>query len=115
MTAWTSRRLAKEFTRRSRAGIAEILDQPAFNAGAVNRIAFTGPPGAGKSNLIATWGLSRVERGRRLAVLAIDPTSPISGGAILGDRVRMEALAAHPLAFVRSFGSGIIRASQVHR
>ncbi|MFA4928378.1 MAG: methylmalonyl Co-A mutase-associated GTPase MeaB [Patulibacter sp.] len=69
-------------------------------------VGFTGPPGAGKSSLIASY-LSALRRdGRRAAVLAVDPSSPISGGSLLGDRVRMGALTSDPGIFIRSVASG---------
>ncbi|MDD4858135.1 MAG: methylmalonyl Co-A mutase-associated GTPase MeaB, partial [Candidatus Krumholzibacteria bacterium] len=69
------------------------------------RIGFTGPPGAGKSSLV--YRLSRLFRsqGRRLGIIAVDPTSPFSGGALLGDRIRMQKLADDPDVFVRSLAS----------
>ena len=65
------------------------------------RIAVSGSPGAGKSTLIEALGVRWVEAGRRVAVLAVDPSSQISRGSILGDKSRMERLARHPEAFVR--------------
>jgi len=69
------------------------------------RIGFTGPPGAGKSSLI--YRLARLFRakGRTLGIIAVDPTSPFSGGALLGDRIRMQKLAEDPGVFVRSLAS----------
>ena len=65
----------------------------------------TGPPGAGKSTLAAALvGLLR-EAGERVAVVAVDPSSPISGGALLGDRVRMQVWATDPGVYVRSMAS----------
>lgn len=67
-------------------------------------VGVTGPPGAGKSTLVAVWTTRLVERGHRPAVLAVDPSSPLTGGAILGDRVRMaEATAAG--VFIRSMAT----------
>lgn len=65
------------------------------------RIGVTGPPGAGKSTLIESLGLLALEQGRRVGVLAIDPSSQRTGGSILGDKTRMEGLARDPRAFVR--------------
>jgi len=69
-------------------------------------VGITGPPGAGKSTLTARLIESFSGAGARVAVLAVDPSSPISGGAVLGDRVRMEsAIAGRPEVFVRSLAS----------
>ncbi len=70
------------------------------------RVGITGPPGVGKSSFIETLGLLLTERGRRVAVLAVDPSSPLTGGSILGDKTRMERLAREPLAFIRPTPSG---------
>jgi LAO/AO transport system kinase len=71
---------------------------------AVRTVGVTGPPGVGKSSLVQVLGLELQRRHGRLAVLAVDPSSPFTGGALLGDRVRMPDLAAHG-AFVRSMAS----------
>jgi LAO/AO transport system kinase len=72
----------------------------------VHIIGITGPPGAGKSTLTARLIESFSREGSRTAVLAVDPSSPISGGAVLGDRVRMEsAITNNPEVFVRSLAS----------
>ncbi len=69
-------------------------------------IGVTGPPGAGKSTLVARLIEAYTEQGSRPAVIAVDPSSPISGGAVLGDRVRMErSIADRPEVFVRSLAS----------
>ncbi|MCS6979323.1 MAG: methylmalonyl Co-A mutase-associated GTPase MeaB [Flavobacteriales bacterium] len=65
------------------------------------RIGISGIPGAGKSTLIESLGLELIERGHRVAVLSIDPSSLLSGGSILGDKTRMARLAAHPEAYIR--------------
>ena len=65
------------------------------------RIAISGPPGVGKSTFIESFGDHLVKAGHRLAVLAIDPSSPVSGGSIMGDRLRMEALARSPNVYIR--------------
>jgi LAO/AO transport system kinase len=65
------------------------------------RIGITGVPGAGKSTFIETFGLHAVSIGRKLAVLAIDPSSQDTKGSILGDKSRMEKLSIHPNAFIR--------------
>jgi LAO/AO transport system kinase len=70
------------------------------------RIGISGAPGAGKSSFIEALGLILVGRGRQVAVLAVDPSSSLSGGSVLGDKTRMVRLAAHPLAFIRPSPSG---------
>ena len=70
------------------------------------RIGITGVPGVGKSTFIEAFGLYLCETGHRVAVLAVDPTSAISGGSILGDKTRMEKLSRHPLAYIRPSPSG---------
>src|SRR4029453_808616 len=75
----------------------------------------TGPPGVGKSTLIEALGLYLVERGHRVAVLAVDPSSPGSGGSILGDKTRMERLAQSDAAFIRPSPSGGWLGGVAHR
>lgn len=70
------------------------------------RIGITGSPGAGKSSLIGQLIHQRLARGRRLAVIAIDPSSPNTHGSVLGDRLRMDALFDHPNLYIRSLPSG---------
>ena len=75
-------------------------------AGGGRRIAVTGAPGAGKSTFIESLGNHLVETGHRVAVLAIDPSSQLSGGSVLGDKTRMTDLGRHPGAFIRPSPSG---------
>ena len=70
------------------------------------RIGITGVPGAGKSSLIEAWGTWLCRQGKKVAVLAVDPSSSISRGSILGDKTRMEQLAREPNAFIRPSPSG---------
>ncbi len=70
------------------------------------RIGITGVPGAGKSTFIDSFGCYLTERGKRVAVLAIDPSSSISGGSILGDKTRMERLSRDEKAFIRPSPTG---------
>ncbi|MFT3886240.1 MAG: methylmalonyl Co-A mutase-associated GTPase MeaB [Flavobacteriales bacterium] len=76
-----------------------------FSGGAL-RIGITGIPGVGKSTLIDALGLALIERGHRVAVLAVDSSSTRNGGSILGDKTRMERLSVHPDAFVRPSPTG---------
>lgn len=69
------------------------------------RFGFTGPPGAGKSSLVAAVAALLRERGEAVAIVGVDPTSPFSGGALLGDRIRMNDLATDPGVFIRSMAT----------
>jgi LAO/AO transport system kinase len=69
------------------------------------RVGVTGPPGAGKSTLVAEYALLLRKASRRVGVVAVDPTSPYTGGAILGDRVRMSELSTDPDVFIRSMAT----------
>ncbi|CAI5469305.1 unnamed protein product [Closterium sp. Yama58-4] len=86
---------------RARRAQAETAQGAGKAQGGIFKIGITGPPGAGKSSLIERLGMHAVEDDRRVAVLAIDPSSHSSGGSILGDKTRMERLSAHPSAFIR--------------
>ena len=79
----------------------EIIEKCLPEASKSLRIGITGIPGAGKSTFIETFGLYAVESGRKLAVLAVDPSSSNTKGSILGDKTRMEKLSTHPNAFIR--------------
>ena len=84
-----------------------VIEQVLPHAGNSVRIGITGVPGVGKSTFIEAFGLYLLqEQGKKLAVLAIDPTSQRSGGSILGDKTRMEALSMHPQAFIRPSPAG---------
>ncbi len=74
-------------------------------AGHAQLIGITGPPGAGKSTLVAALIAELRRAARPVAVLAVDPSSPITGGALLGDRVRMQAYASDPDVFIRSMAA----------
>ena len=65
------------------------------------RLGISGVPGVGKSTFIETLGLNLIARGHRVAVLAVDPSSSVSGGSILGDKTRMEQLSVHDKAYIR--------------
>ena len=78
-----------------------VLERVLGRTGNARRVGITGVPGVGKSTFIETLGLLLLEQGHRVAVLAIDPSSSVSGGSILGDKTRMAGLAADPRAFIR--------------
>lgn len=108
----TRRELAKaitliESTRPEDEAAAERLLRVALpDSGKAWRVAVSGVPGVGKSTFIEALGWLVAESGMKVAVLAIDPSSPVSGGSILGDKTRMEKLAAHPNAFIRPTPAG---------
>lgn len=84
----------------------ELLTRILPRTGGALRVGITGVPGAGKSTLIEALGMTLVGEGKKLAVTAVDPSSILTGGSILGDKTRMEQLAAHPGAFIRPSPSG---------
>ncbi|MDE2888659.1 MAG: methylmalonyl Co-A mutase-associated GTPase MeaB [Gemmatimonadota bacterium] len=75
------------------------------STGGAYRIGITGPPGAGKSTLAGCLAQRFVAAGRAVGILAVDIASPFSGGALLGDRIRMQGLASDPAVFIRSMGN----------
>lgn len=79
----------------------QLLDELLPYTGKSIRIGISGIPGVGKSTFIEAFGLYLIEQGKRVAVLAVDPSSPLAGGSILGDKTRMEHLARHKNAFIR--------------
>jgi LAO/AO transport system kinase len=86
---------------------AELLEAVRPHTGRAVRLGVSGPPGAGKSTFLQAYGLHLVDdRGQRIAVLAVDPSSTRSGGSILGDKTRMPELAARPAAFIRPSPAG---------
>jgi LAO/AO transport system kinase len=94
----------------------EALAQIYQRAGRAHVIGITGVPGSGKSTLIATLAAQFRTRGVKVGIVAVDPSSPYSGGAILGDRIRMSELANDPGIFIRSMATrgamgGIARAT----
>ncbi len=84
----------------------ELLAEIISSTGGAVRVGISGAPGAGKSTLIETLGLSLVDSGKRVAVLAVDPSSTRSGGSILGDKTRMDELVRRDEAFIRPSPTG---------
>lgn len=84
-----------------RAQADELLTAMLPHTGKSFRLGISGVPGVGKSTFIETLGLHLISKGLRVAVLAIDPSSTVSGGSILGDKTRMEHLSVHPSAYIR--------------
>jgi LAO/AO transport system kinase len=89
-----------------RAQADALLNALLPHTGRAFRLGVSGVPGVGKSTFIEALGLFLIERGHRVAVLAVDPSSSVSGGSILGDKTRMERLSADPRAFIRPSPSG---------
>ncbi|MDH3458928.1 MAG: methylmalonyl Co-A mutase-associated GTPase MeaB, partial [Gemmatimonadota bacterium] len=86
-------------------GYEELLSALHTNVGRAHRIGITGPPGAGKSTLIEGLVQEYRRRDVTVGVVAVDPTSPFTGGALLGDRIRMETLTLDSGVFIRSMAS----------
>ena len=102
--AWALGRLIS----RAEAGVAEArpaLAEVYRSAGRAHVIGLTGVPGSGKSTLVAKLTAALRARGEKVGIVAIDPSSPYSGGAILGDRIRMSELAEDPGVFIRSMAT----------
>jgi LAO/AO transport system ATPase len=96
---------AMSLIERGAAGAADLRAAIAPQLGRAHVLGITGAPGAGKSTLVDALLGALLARGERVGVVAVDPSSPISGGALLGDRVRMDAHGEHPNVFIRSLAS----------
>ena len=98
--------LVESRAREHRPVAAEILRRCLPDSGKSVRIGITGVPGAGKSTFIESFCLMLCGQGHKVAVLAVDPSSSVSGGSVLGDKTRMEELCREPRAFIRPSPSG---------
>lgn len=112
-------RLLADFDARRPAALARAVSivenhRPGFDAllaalhgrqGRARRIGLTGPPGAGKSTMTTQLARLYREQGLTVGIVAVDPTSPFTGGALLGDRIRMESVALDPGVFIRSMAT----------
>ncbi len=88
-----------------RPGFEQLLGSIHAKLGRAHRIGITGPPGAGKSTLTHQLAAHYRKQGLTVAIVAVDPTSPFTGGALLGDRIRMEQVALDPGVFIRSMAT----------
>jgi LAO/AO transport system kinase len=84
----------------------ELLETLTPHAGKAMRVGISGVPGVGKSTFIEVLGEHIIQQGHRVAVLAVDPSSAVSGGSILGDKTRMETLSRNPHAYIRPSPTG---------
>ena len=84
----------------------ELLNELLPHTGNSIRIGITGVPGVGKSTFIESFGQTVIAQDKKVAVLAVDPSSPVAGGSILGDKTRMEQLSREPNAFIRPSPAG---------
>lgn len=91
---------------RHRQQAQEVLTGLLPHTGKAHRLGITGVPGVGKSTFLENLGMRLIDRGHRVAVLAVDPSSTVTGGSILGDKTRMQRLGQHRGAFVRPSPSG---------
>lgn len=96
---------AVSIVENERAGFETLLSGLHPRLGGAHRIGITGPPGAGKSTVTERLVQAFRAAGDRVAVVAVDPSSPFSGGALLGDRIRMESVALDPGVYIRSMAS----------
>ena len=105
--AGEARALARaiSWVENGRPGFERLLGAVHDRVGRAQRIGITGPPGAGKSTLIQALALEFRKRGERVGVVAVDPTSPFTGGALLGDRIRMAETSTDDGVFIRSMAS----------
>ena len=98
--------LVESRAAKHRAPAQQLMKRILPHAGGAMRVGLTGTPGAGKSTFIESLGMSLCDQGKKVAVLAVDPSSSINGGSILGDKTRMEDLCRHENSFIRPSPAG---------
>ena len=107
LTSGSRRALAKSITlieskrAQDREAAVSLIETVLPHTGDSLRIGISGVPGVGKSTFIESFGLNLISQGKKVAVLAVDPSSPIAGGSILGDKTRMPELSRAENAFIR--------------
>ena len=102
------RALARLMTaaERDMLGVNEAIAGLQDRLGRAHIVGVTGPPGGGKSTLLLRLAEGCLARERSVGIVAVDPTSPLSGGSVLGDRIRLQELHSNPRVFIRSMASG---------
>ncbi len=101
----TIARVLSELERQQAPWVRTLIREVYPQTGKALVIGVTGSPGSGKSTLVARMALAYRQSGLKVGIIAVDPTSPFSGGAILGDRIRMQSLASDPGVFIRSMAT----------
>jgi LAO/AO transport system kinase len=91
---------------RDSSGVSEALGELRDRLGKAHIVGITGPPGAGKSSLLLRLAEAYIAQNKSVGIVAVDPTSPLSGGAVLGDRIRLQDLHSDSRVFIRSMASG---------
>ncbi|HTM45055.1 MAG TPA: GTP-binding protein [Polyangiaceae bacterium] len=99
--------LAESELALDRTDAMSLIEALKTQGGKAIRLGITGAPGVGKSTLIDALGSFLLDRGKKIAVLTVDPSGVHNGGSILGDQIRMQHLAGHERAFVRSSSAGV--------
>ncbi len=89
----------------NRPGASEVVKMLHCRTGNAHIVGITGSPGTGKSTLVSSVAVNLREQDQTIGIIAVDPTSPFTGGALLGDRIRMQDLSCDPGVFIRSMGS----------